>query len=331
MELRIAIPDDTPIISGYNHGAWFVADPVRRDIMLPATSARQTDSVLQRPKISLVGFFVLVTFASWLGVVPMLIESHFPSTLPSGLGIILQLPMFFAPALVTILVTWWNDRMAGVRKLLGGLLAWRVSFRWYAFVFFAPAVVCWIALQGSAWFGGRVVPLQTPVDALITFGVIFASYVLLNTEEAAWRGYALPQLLARYRPGRASLILGAIWGLFHLPLFLLKGGHPAGYPLPVYLLFSIALAVVFTWLMQHAKGSLLLAHLFHQSVNGWAEAIPFYPRSTSSLAPFLVVVSVLTVGALLIGWRWLRSPTPQDDREAWSPLRGASTKQAKER
>ena len=124
------------------------------------TSAHQTDRVTQRPKISLISFFLLVTLASWLGVVPMLIESHFPGTLVSGSGIMLQLPMFFAPALVTILVTWWNDRTAGVRKLLGGLLAWRVGFRPYAFVFLAPAVVCWIALQSSAWFGGRIAPMR---------------------------------------------------------------------------------------------------------------------------------------------------------------------------
>jgi membrane protease YdiL (CAAX protease family) len=270
--------------------------------------------VLQRPKISLIGFFVLVTLASWLGVVPLLIESHFPGTLPAGSGIILQLPMFFAPALVTILVSWWNEGTPCVRKLLAGLLAWRVAFRWYAFVFLAPAVVCWLALQSSAWFGGRILRLQSPLDVLITFGVIFVGYLLLNTEEVAWRGYALPQLLARYRPLRASLILGVVWGLFHLPLFLLKGGHPAGYPLPFYLVFSLALTVVFTWLMQHTKGSLLLAHLFHQSINGWVEAIPFYPRSAGSLAPFLVVVCLLIAGALLISRQWSRSHRRQDGR-----------------
>ena len=171
----------------------------------------------------------------------------------------------------------------------------------------APAVVCWIALHSSAWFGGRVVPLPAPLDVLITFAISFASYLVLNTEEVAWRGYALPQLLTRASRWRASLLLGLVWGLFHLPLFLLKGGHPAGYPFPLYLVFSLALAVVFTWLMEHTAGSLLLAHLFHQAINGWAEALPFYPRSTGSLAPFLLVVAVLAAGALLIGWRWSRA------------------------
>ena len=125
--------------------------------MSTATSAHQPDAVTERPKLSLTSFFLLVTFASWLGVISTLIESWRPGTLPAGSGLILQLPMFFAPALVTILVTWWNDGTPGMRKLLGGLLAWRAGFRWYAFVFLAPAVVYWMALQSSPLLGGRVI------------------------------------------------------------------------------------------------------------------------------------------------------------------------------
>jgi membrane protease YdiL (CAAX protease family) len=162
--------------------------------------------VISRPKISLIGFFLLVTLASWLDVVPMLIQSWRLGTLPAGSGIFLQLPMFFAPVLVTILVTWWNDRTSGVRNLLDRLMIWLVGWRWYTFVFLALAVVSIVALQSSPWFGGRLVRLQAPVDVLITFGISVASYLFLNTEELAWRDYALPQLLTRYSPGRASLM-----------------------------------------------------------------------------------------------------------------------------
>ena len=281
--------------------------------MSTITSTRRPDAVTQRPKISLAGFFLLVIGVSWLGVIPSLIESWRPGTLPAGSGLILQLPKFFGQALVAIFVMWWNDGAAGVRKLLGGLLKWRVGFRWYAFIFLAPAMLYLLALQSSAWFGGRVVPLQAPLDLLITFGISFATWFFLNTEEVAWRGYALPRLLARTSPGRASLILGAIWVLFHLPVFLLKGGHPAGISLPLYVVFNLALAVVLTWLMQHTRGSLLAAHLFHQSFNVWFEVIPFYPQATGSHGPFLVVTGILAAAALFIGWQWSRSYETQDE------------------
>jgi membrane protease YdiL (CAAX protease family) len=221
--------------------------------------------------------------------------------------------MLFGQALVAIFVTWWNDGGAGVRKLLGGLLTWRVGFRWYVFIFLAPAILYVLALQSSTWFGGRVVPLQSPLDLLITFAISFAAYVFLNTEEVAWRGYALPRLLVRTSPWRASLILGVIWWLFHVPLFLHKGGHPAGYSLPLYLVFSIGLTVIFTWLTLHTRGSLLLAHLFHQTINGWVDAIPFYPRATGSQGSFLLEIGILGAAAIVIGWQWSRTQLSQHE------------------
>jgi hypothetical protein len=67
----------------------------------------------------------------------------------------------------------------------------------------------------------------------------------------------------------------------------------------------VALTVVFTWLAQRTRGSLLLAHLFHQSFNAWAEVIPFFPTVTGSLAPFLVTLAALGATAALIWWQWL--------------------------
>src|SRR3712207_2483587 len=147
--------------------------------MSTATSTRRPDAVIQRPRISLAGFFLLVTGVSWLGVIPSLIESWRPGTLPTGSELILQLPMFFGQALVAIFVMWWNEGGPGVRKLLGRLLRWRVGFRWYAFVFLAPVVPYVLALLSSPWFSGRVVPLQAPLDLLITFGISFVAYFFL--------------------------------------------------------------------------------------------------------------------------------------------------------
>lgn len=66
----------------------------------------------------------------------------------------------------------------------------------------------------------------------------------------------------------------------------------------------MARAVLFTWLFLNTKGSILLAHLFHQSFNAWAETIPFFPRMTESLLPMMVTITLLGGLALLLGWWW---------------------------
>ena len=88
----------------------------------------------------------------------------------------------------------------------------------------------------------------------------------------------------------------------------------------------LSLTVTFTWLAQHTRGSLLLAHLVHQAFNGWVEAIPYFPEAipyfptvTGSLAPFLVMVGALTVGAALIVRRWSVHAVTRQRRLVRSP------------
>ena len=260
----------------------------------------------RRAPVPLAAFFLLAFAVSWIGAVPMVLDSWRPGALPAGVAQ-LQLLMFFGAGLVALGVAWWNDGGRGAGALLRSLLAWRAGVRWYAFVFLAPALLVWSALHLSAWLGlgdTRLPRLGSPVDVLATFATIFLGYLLLNTEELAWRGYALPRLLERFGAPRASLLLGVLVALFHVPLFLMKGGHPGGYPFPLYAVTILAMTVYFTWLAQHTGGSLLLAHLFHHSFNSWAEAIPFFPTVTGSLAPVLVMAGALSVGAVLIVRRW---------------------------
>jgi membrane protease YdiL (CAAX protease family) len=269
------------------------------------TNKAQRLSLSSRRPLSLPLFFVITFAVSWLGAIPMILDSWRPGQLPPGIGW-LQLLLFFGTALAALFVVWWNEGKAGVKILLQRGLIWRIGWRWYVVVLLGPALLFWSALRLSVWFGGPTVALQPPSALLPTFGISLLAYLLLNTEEIAWRGYALPVLLQRYTPWHASLILGILLGAFHLPLFLLKGGHPAGYPLPWFLVMILALTVIFTWLLLRTKGSLLLAHLFHQTFNSWAETIPFFPRMTGSLLPMMVTIGLLLMFALLIGWSWFR-------------------------
>lgn len=78
-------------------------------------------------------------------------------------------------------------------------------------------------------------------------------------EEIGWRGFALPKLLETYSALAASLILGSVWAVWHLPLILVGDFTSYGAFMPV-----IA-AIAFTWVSQNAKGSVLLAILMHAS------------------------------------------------------------------
>ena len=84
-------------------------------------------------------------------------------------------------------------------------------------------------------------------------------------EEPGWRGFALPRLLERTGPMPASLVLGVVWALYHLPLFWTNQGYAQ--PFVIMLVELPAMAVLYIWLFQHTAGSALLAILLHASAN----------------------------------------------------------------
>lgn len=228
-------------------------------------------------------FFGLAFGISWAVWIPAALASHglFPVILDTTLsGLLGAFGPFFA-ALITAAIF---DGRAGFYQLWTRLITWRVGLRWYAFVLAWPALLA-LAKSGIAVLLGsqapdftrppfvELYPLppeltgMTPFIAWLPF--VFVQQTLLGSsmgEEPGWRGYALPRLQARANPLTASLVLGLLWGLWHLPLWLSKD-HPAGGSMLVWsLLGLVATTILFTWVFNHTRGSLLLALLFHTSI-----------------------------------------------------------------
>jgi membrane protease YdiL (CAAX protease family) len=75
-------------------------------------------------------------------------------------------------------------------------------------------------------------------------------------------------LQARYGALAASLIFGLIHAIWHLPyLFFIPGQDLFGAPFPAYWIMTTANAIVLTWILNHARGSVLIATLYHASFN----------------------------------------------------------------
>ena len=86
-------------------------------------------------------------------------------------------------------------------------------------------------------------------------------------EEIGWRGFALPHLQARFGGLGASLILGLLWTAWHLINATIPGLERYWYAFPAFALFVIAQTILFTWIANHTRASVLLAWLFHAAIN----------------------------------------------------------------
>ncbi len=138
--------------------------------------------------------------------------------------------------------------------------------------------------------------------ALLVAGFTAASLV---GEELGWRGYALPALQARYSAAGASLILGIMWGAWHLPMALAPatGSAAVHIPLAWYLLDIVGATFFYTWVYNSTGGSLLLATLIHTAGNVVSYYLPVATLSEGSGTGYLVLVALRWGVAGLLVWR----------------------------
>ena len=221
---------------------------------------------------------------------------------PGPLRTLLLFLGIFAPSFVALSLTARAEGRAGVVELLRRLIQWRVRVRWYVFaVAYMAAIKLVVALLHRALTGAWP-RFGTDAWYLIILATVFSTVVGGQAgEEIGWRGYALPRLASHFGYARASILLGVIWALWHLPIFFVPGADKYGQSFLVYTLQVTALSVAVTWLYEHTNGSLLLAMLMHSAVNQSIGIVPSpVPGATNPFTLSSSLVAWLTVAVLWI-------------------------------
>lgn len=260
---------------------------------------------------TLVTFFVVAFALSWAAWLPQVLDSTGVLDLPDAVGI-LGLLGPFGPFVAAV----WLTRRAGGGRAVKALLrrGWSRDFdkRWLLpTVFLMPAIalvtVAVMAVTGQDIEWDRGV---APVAIVPTFLVI----LLMNAapEEFGWRGYALAPMMSRHGALTASLILGAVWGLWHLPLHLIDGTVQAAIPVHEFVLQQMVLAVFYTWLFTNTRGAVSVAIVFHALANVVGAAVPYWTTAGGRWTGFAVQVAF--AAAIVAFWgprRLSRVPEPE--------------------
>ena len=130
-------------------------------------------------------------------------------------------------------------------------------------------------------------------------------------EEFGWRGYALDRLQNRFNALLSSVILGLIWGLWHLPLFGLEGSIQQNVPIWAFVLGTVLFSVILTWLYNNTGGSILAVILLHTTGN-LAHYI-FPAMATTWGGPYSLLLNLLVAGLIVLLWgprRMVRGQVP---------------------
>jgi membrane protease YdiL (CAAX protease family) len=215
----------------------------------------------------------------------------------------------FGPAVAAGLVTHWSGR--SVRRWLRSMLRWRVPLRFYAYAVGLP-VALFSAMNLALAGLGEPVHLDRVDNAAGLFLLTFLAVALVGggQEEPGWRGFALDRFQARHSPVTATLLLGLVWGLWHLPLYGLAFLGPMMFVSFYTWLYNRTGSVLLCVLL-HASFTPSLDHLILADDNGTVDAVIL----VSMLAAALAVVA-LTRGRLGFDHRALPAPRPDPDRPA---------------
>lgn len=247
----------------------------------------------------LVVFFILTFILTWSMWLPAALTQLGGGTSilgPDGVGQFGR----WAPGIVAIILTGIAAGKQGVGALFRPLKIWRVHLGWYLFaLLFQPALFLiskWIDVS----LLGRTYEIISPLASVtieapfifIAVGVIISAIPGAFMEELGWRGFALPRLQNKNTALVAGIILGLIWGGWHIPS-MLYFGETNGLTIGLAVLNTIPLAILFTWLFNNTQGSLLLVTLFHASLQYSNNFLGTIPGGTADIITWLVAMIVL--------------------------------------
>lgn len=243
-------------------------------------------------------FFVLTYALAWLVWIPLWFGK-----IPEKPGINLILLGAFAPSVSGILLIALTSGTSGVKKLLSRALKWRLSLTRYLVALFWIAIIILASIGIHILLGGKAPEFSLLKQYGLLLLVLFIQVTLMNgplQEEFGWRGFALDALQQRYSALLASVVIGILWGCWHLPLFAVPYASQAGIPLVMYLLYHIPLTVVMVWLVNRSGGSLLMALLFHASINVWGILLPLLPKAAGTDRIFNIAVLLMWLTAIAL-------------------------------
>ena len=260
-------------------------------------------------------FFVIAFGWSWLLWLPSVIISvtdnrslmywMYDVEMSVGLGLLAIVGIFatFGPLVAAFTVTGLTEGREGVRRFWRRFWDVRLAGWWLMVSFLLPILL--IALPRLI-----VVPLGYPLQLawasqpLVLVGWFFNNLTRSGgiSEEFGWRGYALPRLQARWNALVSSIVLGVIWAAWHLPLWFVAGSSQQGSSFWLFLANLVLLSVLYTWLFNNAKGSILVAVVFHAMLNTVSQ---MFPEPTANLFYWVLLGLTVVIVVAVYGPRML--------------------------
>ena len=234
-------------------------------------------TTLRREILELIAFFTLtfaITFG--IGIAVLFFRPQFEAVFGPLGPLLTSWPYYVAvcaPTISAILLSVWFGGLAGLANLFRGLVrGFRSRWLVVALLTFPTALLLWGLIERTLYGGASHHAIDTHAILVIAPLALFTTPNLFIDpgpwgEETGWRGFALPRLLALFKPLTAAIILGVIWALWHAPAFLTSDLTQAKYSFAWFVIGITFMSVFMTWIYVNANRNYLVAGFIPHAIN----------------------------------------------------------------
>ena len=228
--------------------------------------------------------FFLLTFAySWVIWIPSVLDGigiKLPFSV-AGYSTVVVIIGAFAPLMAAITLVVREEGGKGMREFFGQALDFHIKPVYLVLALALPLLIHLIAHYLALAVGLDVAKTLFPTEISVAPIVLAIPYFILmlvlggGQEEFGWRGYAQEPLQEKIGVIPASLVIGLIWGIWHLPLWFMAGDLHSAYSFLAFVMMTMSISIIYAWLYNSSGKKLIVVIFFHAMSNTAAPLIPF--------------------------------------------------------
>ena len=267
--------------------------------------------------------FFLLTFAySWLIWIPSVLDG-LGVDLPfdvAGYSMVVVIIGAFAPLLAAITLIPRDGGWKGIKSFFGRALDFHIKPVYLVIALGLPLVIHVIAHYLALAVGLDVAKTLFPAEISVAPVIMAIPYFFLmlilggGQEEFGWRGYAQEPLQEKIGVIPASLVIGLIWGIWHLPLWFMAGDLHSAYSYLAFVMMTTSISIVYAWLYNSSGKKLIVVIFFHAMSNTAAPLIPFlHGIEGKPESAYWIYAAVNVFFGLIFAFLLVKGPKPIKD------------------
>lgn len=248
---------------------------------------------------NLICFFLLAFSLTWTkDALEFIFNVKMPTSItdPAILFVLfIGIPGAFGPTVAAFVMTAITEGKAGLKALWQRFWNRNAGIKWLLVALLFYDTIRLSANLLARTLDKQAYPILELPDPLWSYIPALVTPFIINGmgEEFGWRGYALPRLQARWNALTSSLILGVIWACWHILFFFIPGASLYGRNFLEWAPWIVLSSVIYTWLFNNTKGSVLIAALFHATANYSMFILPTHASVWYFTAIILFVIIVI--------------------------------------